>query len=125
MTMICTCGRRIGELECSIRTDVTLTAPCLCPDGGSAGPADIAAPRHSTASLTSSASVPPSRGRGRAATEQVGIYVNEVTMRDARAAYMADFRLRGEDAPSGLDHWIGEAVRELAALGLAGARQAP
>ena len=40
-------------------------------------------------------------------------------MRDARAAYMADFRLRGEDAPSGLDHWIGEAVRELAALGLA------
>lgn len=56
------------------------------------------------------------RGTARASQEQIGLYVHEATMQDARSAYMADFRMRGEDAPSGLDHWIGEAVRELAGL---------
>lgn len=56
------------------------------------------------------------RGTARASQEQIGLYVHEGTMQDARSAYMADFRMRGQDAPNGLDHWIGEAVRELAGL---------
>lgn len=47
---------------------------------------------------------------------QVGLYVSEATMEEARAAYLSDYLLRGEAAPNGFDHWIGEAVRHLAAL---------
>lgn len=52
----------------------------------------------------------------RATPVQIGLYVHEATMSQARAAYLADFRSRRHDAPNGLDHWIGEAVRQLAAL---------
>lgn len=55
-------------------------------------------------------------GVARPLQEQIGLYVHEVTMEGARAAYLADFRNRGADSPNGLDHWIAEAVRELAAL---------
>lgn len=48
--------------------------------------------------------------------EQIGLYIHEATMQDVRSAYLADFHSRGESAPNSLDAWIGEAVRELAAL---------
>lgn len=60
----------------------------------------------------------PTKGRvARTGTmAQIGLYVHEVTQEQARAAYVSDYHLRGQQAPNGYDRWIVEAVRELAAL---------
>lgn len=83
----------------------------LAADKPAEKPAPVAPRTRTTVSPTKGRTAP--RGTptvARATTVLLNLYVNEVTYQQARAAYVADFANRGEDAPNGLDHWIADAV---------------
>ena len=78
-------------------------------------PVEVETPAGGGASLSTRAKA-SSKSVARASVVEVGTWVHEVTIAQARAAYAADLISRGADAPTSFDEWTGDAIRALAAM---------